>query len=105
MYVLYKKEYDNIVSFSKYKDMFLIFKTQKAKKDICNVCDNLNTEIQSTNNGVGREQLKVDHRVHIDKAEKAQNLLKQDMITSTTDEEMDTITFDLEKHYSYPNSK
>ena len=105
MYDLYKKEYDNIVSFSKYKDIFLRnfnLRRKRIKKDTCNICDKLNAEIQSTNNEVGREQLKADHRIHVDKAEEAQKLLKQDMITSTIDEEMETITFDLEKTLPLP---
>lgn len=75
---------------------------KRIKKDTCNVCDKFHAGIVSINNDICRYNLKEEHKVHLDIANRAQQLLKEDMMTATMDQEKETITFDLEKTLLLP---
>lgn len=105
MYDMYKAEYPNPVSLSKYRDVFykkFNLQRKQLKKDTCNKCDTLVTKASSATSAELKQDLEKQHKDHLDDANKAQFLMKEDLKRANTDEELEVLTFDMEKTLPLP---
>lgn len=74
MYDMYKAEYPNPVSLSKYRDVFykkFNLQRKQLKKDTCNKCDTLVTKASSATSAELKQDLEKQHKDHLDDANKA----------------------------------
>lgn len=105
MYEIYSKEYEQPVSFTKYKEIFYSnfnLRTKTLKKDTCNLCDSLKMQINNETDNVKKQELTEKHRRHLDEAETAQTLRREDFKKARELNDHECLTFDLEKTLPLP---
>lgn len=106
MYSMYKEEHpDKPVSISKYKQIFYskFNLTRKAlKKDTCNKCDSFSAQMQSATSEVHKEQIRLKHEEHLKVAEGAQTLMKEDLKRAQENDNVEVLTFDMQKTLPLP---
>lgn len=105
MYEVYKAEAVEPVSFSTYRRIFLKkfnLKFKHLKKDTCNKCDIFAAKIAGVSSETDKQPLKEDHKRHIDMAEEAQHLMKNDMKRAKDDDSIECLSFDMEKTLPLP---
>lgn len=105
MYNLYCSEEIAPVSIATYKRIFYSkfnLKTKSLKKDTCNTCDKLKIAIDNENNIHIKEELKEKQKTHLEEAQEAQNLRKRDFEMAKENDEIECLTFDLEKTLPLP---
>ncbi|XP_037025826.1 uncharacterized protein LOC119067135 [Bradysia coprophila] len=99
MYRLYKEKFQNPVSKSFYKKVFyedfnLRFKV--AKKDTCKKCDYCFVK-SKTAVGIDRQVNDEWHKSHVDRADFLRKKMNDDLERAKIDDEIETLTFDLQK--------
>ncbi len=99
MYRLYKEKFQNPVSQSYYKKVFyedfnLRFKV--PKKDTCKKCDHYFVR-SKTATGVDRQIHEEWHKTHLDRADFLRKQMNEDLEQAKIDDEIETLTFDLQK--------
>lgn len=105
MYRKYNEEIENAVSFQTYRRIFLTkfnLKFKKLKKDTCNTCDTYQSKIHNALTANEKEKLKEDHENHIKNWQEARNQMKNDMKKAKDNENIECLTFDLEKTLPLP---
>lgn len=105
MYEQYHGEYDDPVSLSCYKKIFYAnfnLRCKALKKDTCNVCDGLKMKIENEAEPEKKEDLKKEHNKHLEQAEMAQTLRRDDFKTAVDNQDHECLTFDLEKTLPLP---
>jgi len=105
MYRLYKEECAKPCSLSTYKSIFykrfnLHFQT--LKKDTCKVCDMLNVSAMNAKETEVKSTIKQKHGAHLITAKEAEILMKSDLVESSNNPKLETITFDLQKTMQLP---
>ncbi|CAH1107459.1 unnamed protein product [Psylliodes chrysocephalus] len=81
MYEMYSQEIENSVSITTYKKIFYSnfnLRTKTLKKDTCNICDSLKMQIDNEKIDEKKQELTEKHRKHIEEAENAQRLRRED---------------------------
>lgn len=104
MYRLYKKKHPNSVSKSYYKRVFyedfnLKFKT--PKKDTCKKCDIYLAKIKNADEPT-KQMLEEWHDNHLKLAELLKQQMKNDFQKAKTDQEVETLSYDLQKTLPLP---
>lgn len=99
MYRLYKEKFQNPVSASFYKKVFyddfnLRFKV--PKKDTCKKCDDFFVK-SKTAVGINRQKNEQRHKTHVDRADVLRKTMNDDLERAKFDDEIETLTFDLQK--------
>lgn len=105
MYNKYKEEETFPVSFSSYKRIFydkFNLKFKSLEKDTCNICDRFKISIDNELNNEKRAALQSEHNKHLSLAEDARNLMSQDIEVAKETEEVECLTFDMEKTLPLP---
>lgn len=105
IYRAYKEETEKPVSFQTYRRIFLTkfnLKFKKIKKDTCNTCDTYHSRFQNTLTNNEKEKIKEEHETHIKNWQEARNQMKNDMKMAKENEEIECLTFDLEKTLPLP---
>lgn len=105
MYNLYKNENVNTVSFSSYKKIFLKdfnLKVKKPKNDTCNKCDTFNIKIKNSPEGEEKNKITLEHTLHLADQEKARAKMNSDIQIASQNDEIETLTFDMEKTLPLP---
>ncbi|CAG9791146.1 unnamed protein product [Diatraea saccharalis] len=75
---------------------------KKPQIDTCLRCDRFKASISSTTDTAEIEQLKNEHKAHIDHAYKLRDQMKTDLARAKTEDSLETLTFDLEKTHCLP---
>lgn len=108
MYDLYKEQHtDNntkLVSLSTYKKIFYKYFNLRFKlpqKDTCLVCDMYKSQTLGVN-GDRADELKSEHKKHIEKATRLREAMKSDLAEAKSNPEVETLTFDLQKTHPLP---
>lgn len=105
LYEMYVKEYQQPVSITKYKQIFYSkfnLRTKTLKKDTCNKCDSFKMKIDNEKNDEKKRELIEQHKQHLDEAENAQKMRRNDFKTAKEINEVECLTFDLEKTLPLP---
>ncbi|KAK5640934.1 hypothetical protein RI129_009481 [Pyrocoelia pectoralis] len=107
MYKLYNEETPkkDCVSFSSYRKIFLTefnLRTKAPKKDTCNKCDTFQAKAQSTSSIEEKQLLKSEHDAHLLEAECARKQMEADLKEAFENNELETLTFDMEKTLPLP---
>lgn len=105
MYEMYSQEIENPVSITTYKKIFYSnfnLRTKTLKKDTCNICDSLKMQIDNEKIDEKKQELTEKHRKHIEEAENAQRLRREDFKIAKEQNEYECLTFDLEKTLPLP---
>lgn len=105
MYNLYCEEVTKPASLSSYKKIFLSkfnLRRKKLKKDTCKLCDQLEVEMKHCADNIKLQTLKEEKDLHLEKAEKAQTMRKEDMLAARNQPDMETLCFDLQKTLPLP---
>ncbi|XP_031345271.1 uncharacterized protein LOC116172238 [Photinus pyralis] len=98
MFEMYRLETENPVRFSSYKKIFyerFNLKFKSLKKDTCNTCDTLNMKATNEANLNKQQEIKKQHENHLENAEGAQKLRRQDFKLAKENDEYECLTFDL----------
>lgn len=106
MFRLYKEDNPNskLVSFSTYRKIFLTefnLRTKQPKKDTCNKCDTFSAKIVNAT-AEETETLKLNHDKHLEDAKLARDKMTEDMKKAKQFENIETLSFDLEKTLPLP---
>ncbi|CAG9787674.1 unnamed protein product [Diatraea saccharalis] len=72
------------------------------KKDTCLRCDCFKASISSATDTAEIEQLKNEHKAHLDHAYKLRDQVKTDSARAKTEDSLESLTFDLEKTHCLP---
>lgn len=104
MYRLYKEKIENPVSVSVYKKVFyrdfnLRFKI--PKKDTCKKCDHYLVKMKNAV-GIDRQINEEWHMHHLERAELLRKQMYEDLALAKTDDEVETLTFDMQKTLNLP---
>lgn len=105
MYNLYCTEETTPVNIASFKRIFYSkfnLRTKSIKKDTCNICDKLKTAMDNEKNIESKEELKNKHNTHLLLAKEAQNLRRQDFESAKENDELECLTFDMEKTLPLP---
>ncbi|CAG9771476.1 unnamed protein product [Ceutorhynchus assimilis] len=105
MYEMYTRECQQPVSITKYKQIFYSkfnLRTKELKKDTCNKCDSLKMKIENEKNDEKKRELTEQHKQHLDEAENAQALRREDFRTAKEMDDYECLTFDMEKTLPLP---
>lgn len=104
MYELYRQEVDNPVSCSFYGDIFRNYfnlRFKPPKKDSCYKCDRYEVNKKALV-GVDYQLNEEWHEAHLAQAESLQAQMKADCEAAKTDDELETLTFDMQKTLPLP---
>ncbi len=104
MFRLYKEKITDPVSKSTYKKVFyrdfnLRFKV--PKKDTCKKCDRYLVKTKSAV-GIDRQINEEWHNTHLERAELLRKQMDEDLALAKTDDEVETLTFDMQKTLNLP---
>lgn len=105
MYDMYKQEEENPVSLMSYKNIFYTkfnLKIKALKKDTCNVCDALKMKTDNEKNEEKKEKFKQEHNKHLQVAEEAQKMRRDDFKIAKEEIDHECLSFDLEKTLPLP---
>lgn len=105
MYDMYKQEEASPVSLMSYKNIFYTkfnLKIKSLKKDTCNVCDAFKIKIDNEKNEGRKENFKQEHNKHLQVAEEAQQLRREDFKIAKDEIHHECLSFDLEKTLPLP---
>lgn len=83
-----------------HKDFNLHF--HSPRKDTCTKCDTLKMKLECEENPEVKEQYRVEHSVHLRKAEKARTSMMAEKNKAIVDPSVYTFSFDLEKALPFP---
>lgn len=72
------------------------------QKDTCNICDTLKMKQENEPNLEKKDELKEIHNNHLELAENAQNLRREDFLRAKEDKNFECLTFDLQKTLPLP---
>lgn len=105
IFKLYEESHKFPVSFSAYKKIFyenynLRFK--RPHKDTCLRCD-IFFEKKKRATGETIREIEDAHMAHLDKAKQLRDQMNKDLELAQTDEELEVLTFDLQKTHPLPN--
>lgn len=104
MFNLYKDEVNEPVSFSFYKKVFYSkfnLRRKPLKKDTCNLCDSLCAE-KVNQTGAALQVIEDRHKKHLNEANSAQKLMKEDLQRARDSETLEVLTFDMQKTLPLP---
>lgn len=104
IYELYKVEAEDPVSRSFYKDIFyksFNLRFKKPKKDTCQKCDRY-ALLKKTSVGAELEIIEEWHETHLMRSESLQARMKADCDAAKNDNELETLTFDMQKTLPLP---
>lgn len=105
MYRKYKEETENAVSFQTYRRIFLTkfnLRFKQLKKDTCNTCDGYQSKLQNALSTEEQDKLKEERNEHFKNWQEARNQMKDDMQKAKQKDEIECLTFDLEKTLPLP---
>ncbi|KAK4887275.1 hypothetical protein RN001_003546 [Aquatica leii] len=100
-----RKKKKNKMSFASYKKPFLTefnLKFKKTKKDTCNKCDTYAAKIKNLHEGNEKEIASLEHKMHLEEAEKARNSMNIDLKNARENDATETLTYDMEKTLPLP---
>lgn len=105
MYRKYKEEVEKPVSFQTYRRIFLTkfnLKFKTLKKYTCDTCDSYHIKSQNVLTPEEKEKVKEEHDNHIRNWKEARNKMKHDITMAKENNEIECLTFDLEKALPLP---
>lgn len=75
---------------------------KQPKKDTCNKCDTFAIKIKNLPEGEEKDRVSLEHSIHLAEAEKARDKMNSDIKKATESNEIETLTFDMEKTLPLP---